>query len=50
MDGKCYFCETEKEATQKMYVFENVDGKHIPQQVCVCAKCKTEYEATFPKH
>ena len=46
---KCYFCEEEKEGLQSLYVFDLVDGKHVPVQVRVCAKCKAEYEATFPK-
>lgn len=49
MDDKCYFCETEKDVTQKLYIFKCVDGEHIPEQVSVCAECKAEYEATFPK-
>ena len=50
MDEKCYFCETEKDVTEKLYVFKNVDGKHLPEQVSVCADCKAEYEASFPEH
>lgn len=46
---KCYFCEEEKEEMQSLYVFDSVDGKHVPVQVRVCAECKAEYEATFPK-
>ena len=50
MDEKCYFCETEKDVTEKLYVFKNVDGKHLPEQVSVCADCKAEYETSFPEH
>lgn len=50
MDEKCYFCETEKDVTQKLYIFKCVDSEHISEQVSVCAECKAEYEATFPKY
>ena len=49
MEDKCYFCEQQKKDMQSLYVFASVDGKHIPVQVKVCAECKAEYEATFPK-
>lgn len=46
---KCYFCEEEKEQMQNLYVFASANGKHVPVQAKVCAECKAEYEATFPK-
>lgn len=46
---KCYFCETDKQVNESLYIFEDVNGKRVPTQVSVCAECKAEYEATFPK-
>ena len=50
MNEKCYFCEASENATESLYVFENVNGKYVPVQVSVCKECKAEYEATFPKY
>ena len=49
-EKKCYFCETSENAVEALYIFENVDGKHVPVQVPVCKECKAQYGASFPKH
>ncbi len=50
MEKQCYFCEACEKATEKLYVFKKIDGKHVPVQVSVCKECKAEYEASFPKY
>lgn len=47
---KCYFCETDKQVNEKLYIFNKIDERYIPVQVNVCTECKKEYEETFPEY